>query len=179
MASLLHWLSGRRWIASEPRLLRAHHLHWLTSDGSDLLLEEINAVTAHNQGYSGNGVIVAMLDTAVNSLDNLEPLIPDIKGSGARHAGYGVKDEDYGKVADAIAGQYTPWSPHLAPWPHIKRALGQKKNRLKAARQYLKPAPWVAQAWTGPGRRNTWWCWLKPGNVMNKHDTRCCRRSTN
>jgi probable phosphoglycerate mutase len=44
VASLLHWLSGRRWIASEPRLLRAHHLHWLTSDGSDLLLEEINAV---------------------------------------------------------------------------------------------------------------------------------------
>jgi probable phosphoglycerate mutase len=44
VASLLQWLSGRKWIASEPRLLRAHHLHWLTSDGSDLLLEKINAV---------------------------------------------------------------------------------------------------------------------------------------
>jgi broad specificity phosphatase PhoE len=44
VASLLQDLSGRKWIASEPRLLRTHHLHWLGCDGTELLLEEINAL---------------------------------------------------------------------------------------------------------------------------------------
>lgn len=44
VASLLQGLSGRKWIASEPRLVRPHHLHWLRCDGTKLLLEEINAL---------------------------------------------------------------------------------------------------------------------------------------
>lgn len=43
---------------------------------------------------------------------------------------------------DAVRGRYHRTLPHLAPWPHIKRALTQKK-KLKAIRQYLLPAPWV------------------------------------
>ena len=46
--------------------------------------------------------LMAMINTAVNALDNLEPVIPAIKDTGARHAGYGVSDEDYDKVADAL-----------------------------------------------------------------------------
>jgi len=46
--------------------------------------------------------LMAMLNTAVNGLDNLEALLAPLKDMGARHAGYGVKDEDYGKVADAF-----------------------------------------------------------------------------
>lgn len=46
--------------------------------------------------------LMAMLNTAVNGLDNLEALLTPLKDMGARHAGYGVKDEDYGKVADAF-----------------------------------------------------------------------------
>jgi hemoglobin-like flavoprotein len=46
--------------------------------------------------------LMAMINTAVNALDNLEPVIPAIKDMGARHAGYGVSDEDYDKVADAL-----------------------------------------------------------------------------
>ncbi len=46
--------------------------------------------------------LMAMINTAVSSLENLEPLIPAIQDSGKRHAGYGVKEEDYGKVADAL-----------------------------------------------------------------------------
>jgi hemoglobin-like flavoprotein len=60
--------------------------------------------------------LMAMINTAVNALDNLEPVIPAIKDMGARHAGYGVSDEDYDKVADALlwtldkglGGEFTP-----------------------------------------------------------------------
>lgn len=46
--------------------------------------------------------LTAMINTAVNSLDNLAPLVQPIKDMGARHAGYGVGDADYAKVADAL-----------------------------------------------------------------------------
>ncbi|MET0068135.1 MAG: globin family protein [Candidatus Thiodiazotropha sp.] len=46
--------------------------------------------------------LMAMIGTAVNSLDNLEPLLPAIRESGKRHAAYGVKEVDYDKVADAL-----------------------------------------------------------------------------
>jgi len=46
--------------------------------------------------------LMAMLTTAVNGLENLPALIEPLKKMGADHAGYGVKDEDYDKVADAF-----------------------------------------------------------------------------
>lgn len=46
--------------------------------------------------------LMVMIGSAVNSLENLGPMIPLIRESGKRHAGYGVKDEDYDKVADAL-----------------------------------------------------------------------------
>ncbi len=46
--------------------------------------------------------LMAMIGMAVNSLDNLEPLLPAIRESGRRHAIYGVKEEDYDKVAGAL-----------------------------------------------------------------------------
>lgn len=46
--------------------------------------------------------LMAMLNTAVNGLDNLETLIEPLKNSGAAHKVYGVKAEDYGKVGDAF-----------------------------------------------------------------------------
>lgn len=42
--------------------------------------------------------LMAMLNTAVNSLDNIDALIGPLKHSGKAHAGYGVKAEDYDKV---------------------------------------------------------------------------------
>lgn len=47
-------------------------------------------------------MLMSMLNTAVNGLDNIEALVAPLKDMGARHAGYGVSDEDYGKVADAF-----------------------------------------------------------------------------
>lgn len=46
--------------------------------------------------------LMAMIGMAVNSLGNLEPLLPAIRESGKRHAMYGVKEEDYDKVASAL-----------------------------------------------------------------------------
>lgn len=46
--------------------------------------------------------IMGMIHSTVMRLDDLGPLQPVLRGSGARHVGYGVKDEDYDKMADAL-----------------------------------------------------------------------------
>lgn len=46
--------------------------------------------------------LMTMLDTVVKSLDNIEAIIPAAQKSGARHVSYGVKDEDYDTVAEAL-----------------------------------------------------------------------------
>ena len=46
--------------------------------------------------------LMAMLNTAVNSLDKLDALLEPLKQLGAKHVDYGVKNEDYDKVADAF-----------------------------------------------------------------------------
>ncbi|QHQ36245.1 globin family protein [Algicella marina] len=49
--------------------------------------------------------VVSTLATVVRSLANLEPLLADIRALGMRHTGYGVKDEHY-----AIVGEALVWS---------------------------------------------------------------------
>ena len=46
--------------------------------------------------------LMAMLNTAVNSLDKLEAIVPAVQDMGRRHVGYGVKDEDYDTVGEAL-----------------------------------------------------------------------------
>jgi hemoglobin-like flavoprotein len=46
--------------------------------------------------------LMTMLAVAVNGLDRLPDLVPLVARLGARHATYGVKDEDYDTVADAL-----------------------------------------------------------------------------
>ena len=46
--------------------------------------------------------LMKMIGVAVAALDNLESVIPAVQASGARHKGYGVKDEDYDTVAEAL-----------------------------------------------------------------------------
>lgn len=46
--------------------------------------------------------LMAMLNTAVNGLDNIESLIEPLKKMGAGHKEYGVKAEDYDKVGAAL-----------------------------------------------------------------------------
>jgi hemoglobin-like flavoprotein len=46
--------------------------------------------------------LMTMLNTAVNSLDNVEAIVPAIQAMGKRHVGYGVKDEHYDTVGEAL-----------------------------------------------------------------------------
>jgi hemoglobin-like flavoprotein len=46
--------------------------------------------------------LMQMLTAAVKGLDNLETLVPVVRQLGARHIGYGVKDDHYGTVAAAL-----------------------------------------------------------------------------
>jgi len=46
--------------------------------------------------------LMAMINTAVNSLDKLDTVLPNIQDLGRRHVDYGVKPEDYGVVAQAL-----------------------------------------------------------------------------
>jgi len=46
--------------------------------------------------------LMAILNTAVNALDNLEAIVPAVQAMGKRHVGYGVKDEHYDTVGEAL-----------------------------------------------------------------------------
>ncbi len=46
--------------------------------------------------------LMGMLAVAVAGLDRLEALVPAVQKLGARHAGYGVKDEHYATVGSAL-----------------------------------------------------------------------------
>lgn len=46
--------------------------------------------------------LMAILNTAVMSLDNLQSIVPAIQDMGKRHVGYGVKDTDYDTVGEAL-----------------------------------------------------------------------------
>ena len=46
--------------------------------------------------------LMTMINVAVNSLDNLATVVPAVQESGRRHMNYGVKDEDYDTVGEAL-----------------------------------------------------------------------------
>lgn len=46
--------------------------------------------------------LMAMINTAVNSLENLGPLIPAVRDMAVRHRDYGVKNEHYDLVGEAL-----------------------------------------------------------------------------
>ena len=46
--------------------------------------------------------LMAMINTAVNSLGNLSDIVPAVQELGKRHIDYGVKDKDYDSVAEAL-----------------------------------------------------------------------------
>ncbi len=46
--------------------------------------------------------LMGVLAVAVANLDRLEVILPSVRELGRRHAGYGVKDSDYGTVAAAL-----------------------------------------------------------------------------
>lgn len=46
--------------------------------------------------------IMGTIHSTIIRLEDLEPLLPVLRASGARHAGYGVSAVDYDKMADAL-----------------------------------------------------------------------------
>ena len=46
--------------------------------------------------------LMAMINTAVNGLDDLEAIVPAVQDLGKRHVSYGVKDKDYDTVGTAL-----------------------------------------------------------------------------
>jgi len=46
--------------------------------------------------------LMAILNTAVNSLKNVEAIVPTLQDMGKRHVNYGVKEEDYDTVGEAL-----------------------------------------------------------------------------
>lgn len=46
--------------------------------------------------------LMAMINTAVNALNDVAGIVPAVQELGKRHAGYGVKDKDYDTVAAAL-----------------------------------------------------------------------------
>jgi hemoglobin-like flavoprotein len=48
--------------------------------------------------------LMAMINTAVNGLDDLEAIVPAVQDLGKRHVDYGVTDKDYDTVGTALIG---------------------------------------------------------------------------
>ena len=46
--------------------------------------------------------LMVMINMAVNSLDTVEAIVPALQDLGRRHVAYGVKDEDYDTVGEAL-----------------------------------------------------------------------------
>ena len=46
--------------------------------------------------------LMAILNTAVTSLDKLDTIVPAVQAMGKRHVDYGVKDEHYDTVGEAL-----------------------------------------------------------------------------
>jgi hemoglobin-like flavoprotein len=75
--------------------------------------------------------LMQMLGSAVAGLDNMEALVPMVKEMGARHAGYGVKDEQYETVAAALLwtleqGLGNDWNDELKEaWVEVYGVLAE------------------------------------------------------
>lgn len=46
--------------------------------------------------------LMAIIGTAVNALDKLDTIVPAVQDMGRRHVGYGVKEEHYDTVGEAL-----------------------------------------------------------------------------
>ncbi|MAT92042.1 MAG: hemin receptor [Halioglobus sp.] len=47
-------------------------------------------------------MLMSMLNTAVASLDRLDAIVPAVQALGQRHVGYGVQEQDYAVVGEAL-----------------------------------------------------------------------------
>ena len=87
--------------------------------------------------------LMAILNTAVNALDNLETIVPAVQEMGKRHVAYGVKDEHYDLVGAALiwtlgAGLKDDFTEDTKiAWINVYTLIA---NTMKAAASEVEPA---------------------------------------
>ena len=100
-----------------PRLSRVFYDHLFTADPSLVPLFERNQRgEMAEQGHK----LMQMLGVAVDGLGDLDALTPVLMELGRRHVGYGVEEDHYQKVGDALmqtlaeglGAQFTPAVRH-------------------------------------------------------------------
>jgi hemoglobin-like flavoprotein len=62
---------------------------------------KLQALFKHDMKEQGRK-LMQVLSFAVESLDRIDEIIPQVRALGARHAGYGVEDGDYDSVGTAL-----------------------------------------------------------------------------
>jgi hemoglobin-like flavoprotein len=88
-------------------------------------------------------LMMAMINRAINALDDFDEFLPEIQKLGSRHAHYGVADEDYDNVAAALlwtlqkylGDEYTPeveqaW---IAVYDQISLIMKESSARVQTA----------------------------------------------
>lgn len=83
--------------------------------------------------------LIAMLGALISMLDQRENFFTELEEMGARHAGYGVRDEHYdavghallGMVAEVMDSQFTPEIRHA--WAELYRTVAAAMQRGAAS----------------------------------------------
>ena len=90
--------------------------------------------------------LMTTLAVAVRGLDNLEALIPAVQALGRRHIGYGVRDEHYATVGEALLwtleqGLGEAFTPEVrAAWAAAYELLSTTMIEAAAGREVGEPA---------------------------------------
>jgi hemoglobin-like flavoprotein len=85
--------------------------------------------------------LMQMLAVAVKGLGNLEQLVPAVEALGRRHVGYGVKDEHYATVGEALLWTLGKGMGHRFTDP-VRDAWAQAYTTLATVmRNAAAPAP--------------------------------------
>ena len=90
--------------------------------------------------------LMQMIGVAVRSLDRLDEVLPAVRALGARHSGYGVRDEHYDTVGRALLwtlkkGLGDDFTPEVeAAWAEVYTALAGEMKLGQAAAARPEPA---------------------------------------
>jgi hemoglobin-like flavoprotein len=87
------------WAAVEPIQDVASEMFYQRLFRLDPALEPL---FAHTDMRTQGRMLMQTLAIVVKSVDHLEQLVPAVRALGSRHAGYGVKSEDYATVGQAL-----------------------------------------------------------------------------
>lgn len=83
--------------------------------------------------------LMKMINTAVNALGRLDEVVPAVEAMGVRHTGYGVKDEDYDTVGEALLwtlgqGLGAGYTPEVdAAWTEVYDLLASTMKTAAAS----------------------------------------------